>query len=57
MRFLLVFEFIITTIQFWNLCEHVYCLFLVLYLNLVTATNLSTQIIVILMLNESNFKI
>ena len=55
MRFLLAFEFIIL-IWFWNLCEHDY-LFLILYLALANAANLSAQVNGIPMLNGSNFKI
>ena len=54
MRFLLVFEFIIT--MFWNLCEHAY-LFLILYSVVANAANLSAQVNGIPMLNGSNFKI
>ena len=56
MRFLLAFEFIITMIWFWNLCEHAY-LFLILYSTLANTVNLSAQVNGILMLNGSNFKI
>ena len=54
--FLLSFEFIITIIWFWNLCEHAY-LFLILYSALSNAANLSSQVNGILILNGSNFKI
>ena len=53
--FLLAFEFIIF-IWFWNLCEHAY-LFLILYLALANATNLSAQVNGIPKLNGSNLKI
>ena len=41
--FLLEFEFIITMICFWNLCEHAY-LFLIFDSTLANAANLSTQV-------------
>ena len=56
MGFLLAFEFIITMIWFYNLCEHAY-LFLILDSALGNATNLSAQVNGISMLNGSNFKI
>ena len=56
MGFLPEFEFTITIIWFWNLCEHAY-LFLIFYSALVNVTNLSDQVNEIQTLNESNFKI
>ena len=56
MGFFLAFEFIITVIWFWNLCEHAY-LFLILDSALANATNLYAQVNVIPMLNGSDFKI
>ena len=55
MGFLLAFEFIML-IWFWNLCEHAY-LFLILFLALANAANLSAQVNGIHMLNGSTFKI
>ena len=57
MRFLLAFEFIITVIWFWNLCEHIYCLFLVLCSTLITNKNMFAQVNAIPILNGSSFKI
>ena len=54
--FLLEFEFIITLIWFWNLCEHAY-LFLIFDLALANAANLSTPVNGIPMFNGNNFKI
>ena len=52
----LEFEFIITVIWFWNLCEHTY-LFLTMDSALANAANLYAQVNGILMLNGINFKI